>query len=88
MGKPHEWFRVTQSYPLPYEDKGDWPIHHAKQYGTTRTACGLDADNFRKDWDQPFNAFAPSTCVHCSEIAGPRPVDGSIARLNGLSRVL
>jgi hypothetical protein len=30
MGRPHEWFRVTQSYPPPARRGGPLANHHAK----------------------------------------------------------
>jgi len=38
---------------------------HAKQMGTSRTACGLDASTWPKLWDLRFSPTNDTTCEGC-----------------------
>ena len=38
---------------------------HAKQMGTTLTACGLDASSWYRLWEVPFTEGVKDRCPHC-----------------------
>lgn len=41
---------------------------HAKRMGTTRTACGLQADSWKKLWEVPYTAVAFPRCEKCDQV--------------------
>lgn len=49
---------------------------HAKEMGTTVTACGRPAGTWRKLWDVPFPRAGRDVCEECQALvfAGPRAV--------------
>jgi hypothetical protein len=71
MTRPERWFIAA-----PYarvgstEDRGHPPgsgdkIVHAKEMGTTRTACGQDASSWFKFWHLSFLQCQGRRCPHC-----------------------
>jgi hypothetical protein len=43
---------------------------HAKEMGTTLTACGMDASSWVKLWDTPFSSALPRPCRDCLRVTG------------------
>lgn len=41
---------------------------HAKEMGTTFTACGESTSNWHKFWGQAFTDFSPNTCDLCAAL--------------------
>lgn len=44
------------------------PPVHAKEMGTTQTACGLDATSWQKLWGQRFSTSATEACQQCVRV--------------------
>lgn len=83
MPKPHVWFRAEEAASRQAPPASGPPLTHAKKFGTTRTACDVDAGNFRKHWERQFKAYGPNTCPRCSEVvsgrASPIPIRSQVS---------
>jgi hypothetical protein len=49
---------------------GPRSLPHAKEMGTTRTACGLDATSWFKFWEQNFDQIPSGHCADCLAATG------------------
>lgn len=58
-----KWFQVVG--PPLRGDPPDGPRIHAKTYGSTVTACGIDAQNLDKLWGTAFDHESPVSCRAC-----------------------
>ena len=62
------WFeaRATTNWSVEMGRPGS--TTHAKTYGTTLTACGLNASNFEKNWGVAFDGTSDWACRDCSTL--------------------
>jgi hypothetical protein len=65
MTRPHRWFRAAELGRTPHRREAA-PRIHAKAFGTDLTACGVNASNMLKEWDQAFDRRHPLACQTCS----------------------
>ena len=56
MALPQVWFEATDWLTRSSKTRSRCGGTHAKRFGTTLTACGLNAANFDKAWGRPFAA--------------------------------
>jgi hypothetical protein len=65
MALPPVWFEATDHLAGSSETPSQRGGTHAKRFGTTLTACGLNAANFDKAWSRPFGACSVDPCPQC-----------------------
>ncbi len=61
----HHARRVFRGYEVSYLPYG---AHHAREIGSTVTACGLPAHFWRNFYDQRYMPAAPGSCPRCDEV--------------------
>lgn len=44
------------------------PVHHAKEMGTQRTACGRNTTTWFKWWERVFDPDVDGACADCAEV--------------------
>ena len=65
MALPPVWFEATDWLTRSSKTRSRRGGTHAKRFGTTLTACGLNAANFDKAWGRPFAASSVDPCLKC-----------------------
>lgn len=74
-GRNYRWFVVVQyaHWEWSQADEKSRPSSkvHAKEMGTTRSACGLDVSTWTKIWHMPF-VSSLDACPACSRAVGGR----------------
>ncbi|MCW2738792.1 MAG: hypothetical protein JWN97_3436 [Nocardioides sp.] len=81
------WFTACQ-FVVRTEDEGFTreaaSLAHAKQMGTTVTACGAYATSWHRLWEVPFTSRVKNPCPRCLEVlAETGPVEPTGRRPRG-----
>lgn len=67
------WFVTTPGRNVSNTATDASSAIHAKEMGTTQTACGVDASSWSKQWTTPFNPYLPNACARCVERVRQEP---------------
>lgn len=63
------WYVASTRRTLAWDSDGARPVPagdtHAKEVGTTMTACGTDASNMTKFWEMTFDPTSKTVCELC-----------------------
>jgi hypothetical protein len=61
------WFTAVELLHWPAGQAAPEPLHHAKSFGTTLTACGMNAGTWPRLWDHPFPSGTERRCSRCMD---------------------
>ena len=75
-GRASFWFVTASNYGMVLEGyqtlKVPMGTQHAKTFGSSATACGIDARGWSKFWDRPFQVLEQGACEACARALGLR----------------